>query len=165
MSVWVEIVQYWQTVLVPLVTLHVSVWVEILFLLCYPKNMVSRSTWACELKYANSVFALCVYPVTLHVSVWVEILRVYWKLMMMLVTLHVSVWVEMMITQKGIFVKQSRSTWACELKLNIHVFIVDDLKSRSTWACELKYANSVFALCVYPVTLHVSVWVEIVPCW
>ena len=33
------------------VTLHVSVWVEILFLLCYPKNMV----------------------VTLHVSVWVEI--------------------------------------------------------------------------------------------
>ena len=77
-----------------IVTLHVSVWVEILFLLCYPKK----------------------YGVTLHVSVWVEIDTRSLILMMSSVTLHVSVWVEIWACLKILVSLQSRSTWACELK-------------------------------------------------
>ena len=81
----------------------------------------SRSTWACELKSPLSVSSTCLWPVTLHVSVWVEISLLDCVRNRGRVTLHVSVWVEMMIAQKQRFVKQSRSTWACELKLTAQV--------------------------------------------
>ena len=56
---------------------------------------------------------------------------------------------------------QSRSTWACELKLKlIWVFLVSPM-SRSTWACELKYTSHRRRSLSLTVTLHVSVWVEI----
>ena len=56
----------------PLVTLHVSVWVEIY-------------------KTLYKVTSSCV---TLHVSVWVEIQKPRRKVVIICVTLHVSVWVE-----------------------------------------------------------------------
>ena len=98
----------------------------------------SRSTWACELKYArrgNSRRNL-----------------------------------------------SSRSTWACELKCTSPMGDPCAHWSRSTWACELKSVgrstprkvvghaprervswNDKYVICGYriPVTLHVSVWVEI----
>ena len=77
------------------VTLHVSVWVEILIqfksqsnsmsrstwacelkyciIMWKGKGMVSRSTWACELKYPWNMDVFWQRNVTLHVSVWVEI--------------------------------------------------------------------------------------------
>ena len=56
-----------------LVTLHVSVWVEIMY----------------------RGIAFFRYNVTLHVSVWVEIMFFTSFVLDLLVTLHVSVWVEM----------------------------------------------------------------------
>ena len=167
----------------PVVTLHVSVWVEIWSTRLLLRLLKSRSTWACELKYGKEGKPWKYRYVTLHVSVWVEIIHS--------ANLGKSA--------------RSRSTWACELKLfykALHFGRVGHAPrervswntpfgrvslrttaSRSTWACELKYTNSVLALCVYPsrstwacelkfchecidpywqiVTLHVSVWVEI----
>ena len=57
--------------------------------------------------------------------------------------------------------KSSRSTWACELKYQCTLWNYSWQKSRSTWACELKFGKSIEFDGVYPVTLHVSVWVEI----
>ena len=77
----------------------------------------------------------------------------------------------------------SRSTWACELKLKNGRVQTAFLWSRSTWACELKcpvedvtYLSFCHAprervswnlflpllLILHKVTLHVSVWVEII---
>ena len=72
-SVWVEIVNQLANVIINVVTLHVSVWVEIVKDSSNNTCLRSRSTWACELKCKNH--ALRTYPqnVTLHVSVWVEI--------------------------------------------------------------------------------------------
>ena len=73
-SVWVEIricITYHAGITV--VTLHVSVWVEIIFwIICMFLN-VSRSTWACELKCKIISTSVDFNGVTLHVSVWVEI--------------------------------------------------------------------------------------------
>ena len=142
------------------VTLHVSVWVEIVSLPKYCFFILSRSTWACELKYRlsahrlpfqghaprervswNLLFHLNQYKkqVTLHVSVWVEISRSLIVKISLFVTLHVSVWVE--ITDKQ-FNSLSRrvtlhvSVWIEMLKLSIVIF---KSWSRSTWACELKF--------------------------
>ena len=78
----------------------------------------------------------------------------------------------------------SRSTWACELKFkDLSIWVNALMTSRSTWACELKSFYSdretkitrhaprervswnvqiLFDFCHCQVTLHVSVWVEIV---
>ena len=141
MSVWVEIMRILQQQFEQLVTLHVSVWVEIPFTHNNTIRPMSRSTWACELKY--SVILKKHIPmrshaprervswnaydlakgkfeesVTLHVSVWVEIHNTVCVHNRRGVTLHVSVWVEITNT----------------LLEHIHI----------------------------TVTLHVSVWVEIV---
>ena len=79
-----------------------------------------------------------IYKVTLHVSVWVEIYLLRHKTMTFQVTLHVSVWVEIKIVATLQLFKQSRSTWACELKFTISLNFVSSALSRSTWACELK---------------------------
>ena len=103
-------------------------------------NLGSRSTWACELKCRKN--------------------------------------------NKWTVYDRSRSTWACELKC-FHLMVTWYLVcshaprervswntpyivatwqlflSRSTWACELKFDNEVIANGNITVTLHVSVWVEI----
>ena len=76
---------------------------------------------------------------------------------------------------------RSRSTWACELKWKRLHWFSNLLWSRSTWACELKLDSVLLSFSlnrhaprervswnlmfsskqhVIPVTLHVSVWVE-----
>ena len=119
------------------VTLHVSVWVEILSVSYAAKFMKSRSTWACELKYcyttdrtkfsghaprervswnAQHTKIAPANVVTLHVSVWVEIALSACPVSASMVTLHVSVWVEIIKTTEAAEFHTSRSTWACELK-------------------------------------------------
>ena len=58
------------------------------------------------------------------------------------VTLHVSVWVEIKNARIIFNTISSRSTWACELKLNRSWPIRNWNSSRSTWACELKFDKS-----------------------
>ena len=137
-SVWVEIMRILQQQFEQLVTLHVSVWVEIPFTHNNTIRPMSRSTWACELKFNRQRKNLCRHwsrstwacelkfhdlrhisasvMVTLHVSVWVEIFIPMLVIQPNYVTLHVSVWVE--IDKKLFFLcfYASRSTWACELK-------------------------------------------------
>ena len=56
------------------VTLHVSVWVEMVSQLNFTAEFSeSRSTWACELKLTEFMEKALKRLVTLHVSVWVEI--------------------------------------------------------------------------------------------
>ena len=54
----------------------------------------------------------------------------------------------------------SRSTWACELKFVKICKYGWGLWSRSTWACELKFNHYEISTNFIRVTLHVSVWVE-----
>ena len=100
-----------------IVTLHVSVWVEIF-------NAKSKSSHVL---------------VTLHVSVWVEMKLFTVFTSAEMVTLHVSVWVEIQKFVANSWLFSSRSTWACELKCNIFTIYCLSLSSRSTWACELKF--------------------------
>ena len=100
---------------------------------------MSRSTWACELKYgwgtgkgcgsaSRSTWA-CELKWKFHISykflLWSRstwacelksnrsiVVKSGWK-----VTLHVSVWVEMAFFALYRAISASRSTWACELKL------------------------------------------------
>ena len=180
-SVWVEI---WVSYRLPLsepVTLHVSVWVEIVMTAWIIVRIVSRSTWACELKWWTGylVYRCCghaprervswnvhaerrnsLLPVTLHVSVWVEIraVRPCWGLQT--VTLHVSVWVEIYGDKAETLRAESRSTWACELKCWEVALSAAPWghapRERVSWNV---YGRHIGLVSV--VTLHVSVWVEI----
>ena len=95
-SVWVEISLRSTSRTRKKVTLHVSVWVEIFNASSTTIEGVSRSTWACELKCVYNdlgLSSLCHAPRervswNKELSMWVN------KLM---VTLHVSVWVEISI--------------------------------------------------------------------
>ena len=120
----------------------------------------SRSTWACELKYASLLIRKKVDShaprervswnptdtskayadtVTLHVSVWVEMRQMLKQAVSGTVTLHVSVWVEIIFANvKG-----------GEVGVTLHV---------SVWV-EIDTHN--FQEGKVYVTLHVSVWVEI----
>ena len=123
----------------PLVTLHVSVWVEILGGITYGK----------------------IHRVTLHVSVWVEILiagtlsfgiashapreRVSWNILE---------------EKEKNSSAGSRSTWACELKWHWYMVIIVAVchapRERVSWNSAVEVIRSPLL-----VTLHVSVWVEI----
>ena len=116
-SVWVEIIWVFVNGCMGYVTLHVSVWVEIVVLQWYTFKTPSRSTWACELKSPVNSITFISLLVTLHVSVWVEI----WNIFLFRVPFL------------------SRSTWACELKSMLFNDGGYTTLSRSTWACELKF--------------------------
>ena len=123
-----------------MVTLHVSVWVEMTFLLLLltflrrhaPRERVSWNVLI-RLKFAQR-------GVTLHVSVWVEMTNSNGK--PFLFTGHAP---------------RERVSWNNYCKIIVAVFC----SSRSTWACELKSAILFITILVSNVTLHVSVWVEI----
>ena len=143
----------------------------------------SRSTWACELKSAGSPFGrfqtrhaprervswnVCVYVcvqifgvVTLHVSVWVEMYQVKGFAFWFLVTLHVSVWVEIVIFSFYQLLIKSRSTWACELKSQSCMYVAQGYchapRERVSWNDCVTFGKV-----EYLVTLHVSVWVEMI---
>ena len=160
MSVWVEILGGITYGKIHRVTLHVSVWVEILIAgtLSFgiashaPRERVSwnileekeknssagsRSTWACELKwhwYMVIIVAVCHAPRE-RVS-WnsaVEVIR-----SPLLVTLHVSVWVEILRCSNG--------TWTYSVTLHVSVWV--EILGGITYGK------------IHRVTLHVSVWVE-----
>ena len=122
------------------VTLHVSVWVEI------------------EIQARTCPYVL----VTLHVSVWVEILIMNGSAFSRCVTLHVSVWVEIKsLKSLTVTLKESRSTWACELKFLstfTQTFLHYVTLHVSVWVEMLTRPLKSF---YFVVTLHVSVWVEI----
>ena len=79
--------------------------------------VASRSTWACELKCKPDIFEKTYerhaprerVSWNRHLDVWRNVGRP--------VTLHVSVWVEIGKYDSFCSFAQSRSTWACELKL------------------------------------------------
>ena len=138
-SVWVEITLFHSFKCHQVVTLHVSVWVEIYCTAQTDGERSSRSTWACELK---SIVQQLVCWWLMSRSTWACELKLQtWPPHMTVwhVTLHVSVWVEMTAFQVEKSSRLSRSTWACELKSPV---------AMATWP-------------IPPVTLHVSVWVEI----
>ena len=84
------------------------------------KKWKSRSTWACELKWQNSLF-LTVNTLWSR-STWACELKyciIFAQKCGLNVTLHVSVWVEIQIFLPKWAETWSRSTWACELKLVI----------------------------------------------
>ena len=134
-------VRYRSFFLFCLVTLHVSVWVEINEGPIAEFDTESRSTWACELKFnfkylgvfgttSRSTWACELKSSTASTwwkhrtsrSTWACELKFSLELIadtVPLVTLHVSVWVEI---YRGIEVThnlESRSTWACELKSHV----------------------------------------------
>ena len=123
---------------VSLVTLHVSVWVEMQWASRQPLRVVShapreRVSW-------NILFRFMEWGWNSHAPRE----RVSWNLsksekkQAVIVTLHVSVWVEIFPSQRKNKLLLSRSTWACELKLYITKSTTSFNWSRSTWACELK---------------------------
>ena len=144
-----------------IVTLHVSVWVEIKDITAAtekgerhaPRERVSWNLWGlmktCVLwghaprervswnaiRISSTHFVV----VTLHVSVWVEIMRVQQNAERESVTLHLSVWVE--ISGGKCAVPKPLVTLHVSVWVEINQMIKDRAK-------EL-------------VTLHVSVWVEI----
>ena len=122
------------------VTLHVSVWVEIMSLL---KPIVNRS-------------------VTLHVSVWVEMLLNTQTAGVKLVTLHVSVWVE--IVCDNAIVDNGRVTLHVSVWVEISSVGSSSVGSSRHAPRERVSWNELKKRIVYSfeVTLHVSVWVEIV---
>ena len=159
-SVWVEIYCIFLVHFQAIVTLHVSVWVEIKNSATQAEPIVSRSTWACELKlsFLDTLGSRYGHAPRERVS---------WNVNAQGFYLHAS---------------QSRSTWACELKFCWFWRLFWILWSRSTWACELKSICSKLTLEPFShaprervswnsvkkgvnimkrVTLHVSVWVEI----
>ena len=99
-----------------IVTLHVSVWVEI------STPLIVLGLAKCHAPRERVSWNLCLFsilpptPVTLHVSVWVEMYK--------------------SVGRKRRY--SSRSTWACELKFYIKKNLKWRWWSRSTWACELK---------------------------
>ena len=137
-----------------IVTLHVSVWVEMLSsLLVITGRKQSRSTWACELKYFGACQPL--FLIQRHaprervswncpVCAWRRALKV---------TLHVSVWVEICTSAVGCSLIMSRSTWACELKSSIPIRGLTTRyrhapRERVSWNCQhfpRKYSNACHA--------------------
>ena len=138
-SVWVEIVNSSVTVVYRQVTLHVSVWVEIAALSRLEKNLVchaprERVSWnAKTCKIINTgvghaprervSWNPCVCRCFLSLLRHAPRERVSWNYCSLTasttchVTLHVSVWVEIRTPMNQPKYQESRSTWACELKL------------------------------------------------
>ena len=145
-----------------IVTLHVSVWVEIdIKQAVYmqmsrhaPRERVSWNNIVLFLRYGSAV--------TLHVSVWVEIYLIRRKSFSALVTLHVSVWVEILWRgwsgARGLRVTLHVSVWVEIIVGNISRESRQVTLHVSVWVEILQWCYTAFRSAV---TLHVSVWVEI----
>ena len=121
---------------------------------------MSRSTWACELKsfYSDRETKITRHAPRERVS-WNVILSLltknFWK-----VTLHVSVWVEIWIFLRWNQFIASRSTWACELKYLVSCLFFLSCRHAPRERVSWNNRNRIFRG-GKSVTLHVSVWVEI----
>ena len=129
---------------------------------CVYKTNMSRSTWACELKYliwiglSNKESHAPRERVSWNCDTVKKMLsfishapreRVSWNLTKLFCLIRkcchaprerVSWNAEIYVVNQ--FTPWSRSTWACELKYQGHRTRYGGLPSRSTWACELKFA-------------------------
>ena len=146
----------------PLVTLHVSVWVEILIFLCYLK----------------------IWLVTLHVSVWVEMCiyvcvqifvlchapreRVSWNICVVYMCFCQNRHAPRERVSWNVIIISYNFYWYCHApreRVSWNAFAglwsLQNSQSRSTWACELKFNPTIYIPHIGKVTLHVSVWVEI----
>ena len=151
--------------------------------ICCQGDTESRSTWACELKCNVRMEWLWTHSHAPRERVSWN-MRAFTELKNLLVTLHVSVWVEIVSRALPLYLNTSRSTWACELKFSVHSlcdnwiarhaprervswnWIIYVLfrkrhchapRERVSWNEEIKESKRKEA-----VTLHVSVWVEII---
>ena len=144
---------------------------------------LSRSTWACELKLSYYEINLNLAKVTLHVSVWVEIWSVLDRWNGTSVTLHVSVWVEIwphcrlpetkevtlhvsvwvemkqlsMLLEVLSHAPRERVSWNMERIRSLERNERHAPRERVSWNMRVLMLD--FRLLV---TLHVSVWVEMV---
>ena len=147
-----------------LVTLHVSVWVEIKIWLIKFRSLQSRSTWACELKLISSghwaptnghaprervSWNVPTNKLGIKEECHAPRERVSWNTSAekiaekLAVTLHVSVWVEIAMALAA----------SVRSLVTLHV---------SVW---VEIMNSMWMYKFTVVTLHVSVWVEINICF
>ena len=137
-SVWVEIDTHNFQEGKVYVTLHVSVWVEIYNIICHSEHLLSRSTWACELKCKCSWQA----PRTVQSrSTWACELKFSCAQRILTICSHAPrerVSWNCTVAQPLRGLCRSRSTWACELKWCCLILVGVACWSRSTWACELK---------------------------
>ena len=162
-SVWVEIYSRKRHENGAFVTLHVSVWVEIISDTVLQGNGIVTLHVSVWVEITSSYPSVMIRKVTLHVSVWVEIVHILVIQLHVVVTLHVSVWVEMIASKVISHFSMSRSTWACELKLSVCQFptvILNVTLHVSVWV-EMTEEEPTEE--EPTVTLHVSVWVEINP--
>ena len=168
------------------VTLHVSVWVEILILpIAYLKKS-SRSTWACELKYplgdnSDLVFSsrstwacelkfISLLPFNGNIGhaprervSWNEISAFNCSFVKRHAPRERVSWNKMCMHPYSCdkcHAPRERVSWNCAFIQ----FLTISPTSRSTWACELKCLFYHIGITCRIVTLHVSVWVEIFPC-
>ena len=165
------------------VTLHVSVWVEILGVGRGSHYEESRSTWACELKSRTAWKWTCSAASR---STWACELKFSFEVLFSLTKSHAPrervSWNIIHCDAKNIFcghAPRERVSWNFYiLEYEMEAFCHaprervswnhwarhcrwNHGKSRSTWACELKSFVKRFARKARFVTLHVSVWVEI----
>ena len=141
-SVWVEMIFPIAYLKKSLVTLHVSVWVEIAVFTNLDKSTMSRSTWACELKLSLEYNPIENYSSR---STWACELKLPFFNALEIVTSHAP---RERVSWNPLFFLcchqqvVSRSTWACELKCKFMYSFFISCRSRSTWACELKLNSS-----------------------
>ena len=147
-----------------MVTLHVSVWVEISYIgihaadsSCHaPRERVSwnpeiigaiidgfksRSTWACELKFNGEDGHVAIATSR---STWACELKwpaIYWCTVTITSRSTWACELKLFVISPEPLTLSSRSTWACELKWNYLQFLHRLKWSRSTWACELKFKD------------------------
>ena len=161
MSVWVEIILLFKRIYVNIVTLHVSVWVEIKYYSCSCTRCIGhapreRVSWNIQCKV--EIFPCSGHAPRERVS-WNSVFADFSSVSN--VTLHVSVWVEIPLTNLTFtsspgHAPRERVSWNAIFQCTGYCY-----QSRSTWACELKWFNFMCSISHSPVTLHVSVWVEI----
>ena len=121
-----------------LVTLHVSVWVEIQNLFAHINNVFVTLHVSVWVEIATRFSNCCTLYVTLHVSVWVEIYPRKWHENGAFVTLHVSVWVEMDVLRWRVAYDQVTLHVSVWVEIIHSANLGKSARSRSTWACELK---------------------------
>ena len=143
------------------VTLHVSVWVEMMFISHARVKPLSRSTWACELKF---ICLLLMMRLTLSRSTWACELK---YCVLENVCKYICHAPRERVSWNRCYLAADCLRWRHapreRVSWNERSAAIVDFQpwSRSTWACELKLSVSSADRLYIRVTLHVSVWVEI----
>ena len=135
---WVEISVFPVSLRSNSVILFVRMWVEMSASFLISSTIPSSSSWGCELKYYRNEDIKKAAFVTLFVRMWVEINSTSIEFNQNIVILFVRMWVEMSYFMWDAVMKQSSSSWGCELKWCWIRSCWCKLPSSSSWRCELK---------------------------